>query len=64
FVQFSLFPMPKRKRGVTGDVAVDGRQLENVKGELLKLKKKGAADCNYGTTWPGQKSGRNRRTKK
>ncbi|GBN03667.1 hypothetical protein AVEN_70981-1 [Araneus ventricosus] len=29
---------------------VDGRQLENVKGELLKLKKKEAADCNYGTT--------------
>ncbi|GBN10281.1 hypothetical protein AVEN_98099-1 [Araneus ventricosus] len=24
---------------------VDGRQLENVKGELLKLKKKEAADC-------------------
>ncbi|GBM03033.1 hypothetical protein AVEN_14545-1 [Araneus ventricosus] len=24
---------------------VDGRQLENVKGELLKLKKKKAADC-------------------
>ncbi|GBN59728.1 hypothetical protein AVEN_99116-1 [Araneus ventricosus] len=43
---------------------VDGMQLENVKGELLKLKKKEAADCNYGITWPGQKSGRNRRTKK
>ncbi|GBO00172.1 hypothetical protein AVEN_228413-1, partial [Araneus ventricosus] len=24
---------------------VDGRQLENVKGELLKLKNKEAADC-------------------
>ncbi|GBM83348.1 hypothetical protein AVEN_93623-1 [Araneus ventricosus] len=24
---------------------LDGRQLENVKGELLKLKKKEAADC-------------------
>ncbi|GBM45910.1 hypothetical protein AVEN_274322-1 [Araneus ventricosus] len=24
---------------------VDGRQLENVKGDLLKLKKKEAADC-------------------
>ncbi|GBN61148.1 hypothetical protein AVEN_230551-1 [Araneus ventricosus] len=24
---------------------VDGRQLENVKGELLKLKKKEATDC-------------------
>ncbi|GBN13304.1 hypothetical protein AVEN_93208-1 [Araneus ventricosus] len=24
---------------------VDGRQLKNVKGELLKLKKKEAADC-------------------
>ncbi|GBM94234.1 hypothetical protein AVEN_92988-1, partial [Araneus ventricosus] len=24
---------------------VDGRQLENVKGELLKLKKKETADC-------------------
>ncbi|GBN53363.1 hypothetical protein AVEN_112702-1 [Araneus ventricosus] len=24
---------------------VDGRQLENVKGELLKLQKKEAADC-------------------
>ncbi|GBO15558.1 hypothetical protein AVEN_201201-1 [Araneus ventricosus] len=37
--------MPKRKRGITGDVASRGRQLENVKGELLKLKKKEAADC-------------------
>ncbi|GBM79491.1 hypothetical protein AVEN_57330-1 [Araneus ventricosus] len=35
---------------------VDGRQLENVKGEWLKLKKKEAADCNYGTTWAGEKS--------
>ncbi|GBO40885.1 hypothetical protein AVEN_173515-1, partial [Araneus ventricosus] len=26
-------------------LAVDGRQLENVKGELLKLKKKEAVDC-------------------
>ncbi|GBN88354.1 hypothetical protein AVEN_259631-1 [Araneus ventricosus] len=88
---------------------VNGRQLENVKGELLKLKKKEAADCqlwhnvarteeqkkqknqaiadcqswdnvaskeepkkqknkkpigNNGTTWPGEKSRRNRRTKK
>ncbi|GBM57281.1 hypothetical protein AVEN_58590-1 [Araneus ventricosus] len=45
FVQFSLFPMPKRKRGITEMLPVDGRQLENVKGEWLKLKKKEAAAC-------------------
>ncbi|GBO05373.1 hypothetical protein AVEN_95309-1 [Araneus ventricosus] len=44
------------KKELQGMLPVDGRQLENVKGDLLKLKKKEAADCNYGTTWPGQKN--------
>ncbi|GBO11165.1 hypothetical protein AVEN_265710-1 [Araneus ventricosus] len=43
-LQFSL-PDAQKKRGITGDAASDGRQLLNVKGELLKLKKKEAADC-------------------
>ncbi|GBN93332.1 hypothetical protein AVEN_152087-1 [Araneus ventricosus] len=33
------------KEELQGMLPVDGRQLENVKGELLKLKKKEAADC-------------------
>ncbi|GBM12556.1 hypothetical protein AVEN_188718-1 [Araneus ventricosus] len=37
--------MPERKEELQGMLPVDGRQLENVKGELLKLKKKEAADC-------------------
>ncbi|GBO30987.1 hypothetical protein AVEN_17756-1 [Araneus ventricosus] len=40
------------KEELQGMLPVDGRQLENVKGELLKLKKKETADCNYGTTCP------------
>ncbi|GBN02023.1 hypothetical protein AVEN_152724-1 [Araneus ventricosus] len=64
FVQFSLFPMLKRKRGITGDAASRREAIRKRERKLLKLKKKEAADCNYGTTWPGQKSGRNRRTKK
>ncbi|GBM72766.1 hypothetical protein AVEN_3416-1 [Araneus ventricosus] len=32
--------MPKRKRGINGMMPVDRRQLENVKGKLLKLTKK------------------------
>ncbi|GBM13323.1 hypothetical protein AVEN_193530-1, partial [Araneus ventricosus] len=35
----------KEKEELQGMLPVDGRQLENVKGELLKLKKKEAADC-------------------
>ncbi|GBM94028.1 hypothetical protein AVEN_2695-1 [Araneus ventricosus] len=35
---------------------VDGRQLENVKGELLRTKEeKKPLTSNYDTTWPGQK---------
>ncbi|GBN77595.1 hypothetical protein AVEN_70274-1 [Araneus ventricosus] len=33
------------KEELQGMLPVDGRQLENVKGEWLKLKKKEAADC-------------------
>ncbi|GBM34204.1 hypothetical protein AVEN_65573-1 [Araneus ventricosus] len=35
----------EQKEELQGMLPVDGRQLENVKGELLKLKKKEAADC-------------------
>ncbi|GBN73046.1 hypothetical protein AVEN_183253-1 [Araneus ventricosus] len=41
--------MPKRKRGITGMLPVDGRQLKT-KGELLKLKRrKKPPIVNYGT---------------
>ncbi|GBM69196.1 hypothetical protein AVEN_157264-1 [Araneus ventricosus] len=49
-IRFSLCNAERKKRlkekeELQGMLPVDGRQLENVKGELLKLKKKEAADC-------------------
>ncbi|GBN94300.1 hypothetical protein AVEN_179282-1 [Araneus ventricosus] len=51
----SLFLMPK-ERGITGMLPADGGTRKREKEEWLKLKKKEAADCQSGTTWPGQKS--------
>ncbi|GBM99191.1 hypothetical protein AVEN_103348-1 [Araneus ventricosus] len=39
---------------------VDSRQVENVKGELLKLTKKETAILKYGKMWPGQKKQKNK----
>ncbi|GBN91972.1 hypothetical protein AVEN_147043-1 [Araneus ventricosus] len=50
FVQFSLFPMPKRKRGITGDA--DSRREAIRKRErrvVEKLREKEIADSQ---TWP------------
>ncbi|GBM93285.1 hypothetical protein AVEN_148508-1 [Araneus ventricosus] len=44
FVQFCLFPMPKRKRGVAGDAACRQQAIMKRKEELLQLTKKETAD--------------------
>ncbi|GBN59102.1 hypothetical protein AVEN_28185-1 [Araneus ventricosus] len=57
FVQFSLFPMPERKRGVAGDAACR-------KQAIMKRERRVAATdeernrriSSYGKKWPGQKN--------
>ncbi|GBM64191.1 hypothetical protein AVEN_159578-1 [Araneus ventricosus] len=63
FVQSQFFPMLKRKEEELQDASSRRRQLENVKGELLKLKKKEAADRQLWHNARGQKSEKKQKNK-